>query len=360
MKSEQSDGFYFDESAEDLIRQAKERPPEPIIEGLLNVGEILVLHGTEESFKSIFVLQVAASICSRRPFLRRWAVPTSRRVGVLDTEMHRAGLGQRLGKLYASSPLPPGMAFFTEGALTYWRKCNFKDKFELLFDWVTRSEIDVLLIDTASDFFRGKDNPSDERIVGEFFDRIRNLPVKGRILVRHDRKKKEHDGGAHSNELIRGSARWKEDPEAIVCLKRVDKRTHEVCMEVGKLRYGAKPEPLQLWFDARCFRLIPLPPVIAVLEDGSKSREELVTECKQRFGIEERKVSDMIDDETDFIVRGQDGHKRTLELDPERVKAAPWYSFLECESKNQPMQLHSGPHTPGGGCCSIEPQGGAE
>lgn len=153
---------------------------------------------------------------------------------------------------------------------------------------------------------------------------------------------------------------WKEDPEAIVYLKRVDKRTHEVYMEVGKLRYGAKPEPLQLWFDAKCFRLIPLPPVIAVLEDGCESREELVTECKQRFGIEERKVSDMIDDETDFIVRGQDGHKRTLELDPERVKEAPWYSLLECESKNQPMYLHSGPDIPGGGCCSIEPQEGAE
>lgn len=36
-------------SAAALIRLAKEHPPEPILEGLLNVGDTLLMHGTEES-----------------------------------------------------------------------------------------------------------------------------------------------------------------------------------------------------------------------------------------------------------------------------------------------------------------------
>jgi hypothetical protein len=62
-------------SAQDLIRHAKEHPPEPIIKGLLNKGDILLLHGSEESFKSIFVLQIAESISLGSDLLRYWKVP---------------------------------------------------------------------------------------------------------------------------------------------------------------------------------------------------------------------------------------------------------------------------------------------
>lgn len=341
-------------SAEDLIRYAEEHPVEPIIDGLLNVGETLLLHGTEENFKSFFVLQVAESICTARPLLRGWVVPSKRRVGVVETEMHPAGLGERLGKMFADGGISSEMLFLSQAAIEHWRGLNLRGKFEMLEAWIANHDIEVLIVDTANDFFRGRDNPLDERVVGGFFDRMRKLHLQARILVRHDRKKKEHDGGAHSNELIRGSARWKEDPETILYLKRKDKRTHEVHMEVGKLRYGKKPEPQDLWFDAKCFRLTPLPPVIAVLENGGKSREELVSECQQRFGVGGRKVSDMLDEEGDFIVRGQEGHKKTLEIDPERAKEAPWHPFLGCHSESHPpMYIEGGPHIAGGEAMAV-------
>jgi AAA domain len=340
------DTFYFDQSAEELIRHAKEHPPEPIIQGLLNVGETLVIHGTEESFKSVFVLQIAESVSTGGPLLRRWEVHSHYRVGVLDTEMHRAGLGERLGKMFAPGAPPDGLFFFGEDALARWRNLRFADKFAMLEEWISHSYIDVLIVDTANDFFRGHDNPSDERIVGEFFDRMRSLPLKARILVRHDRKKKEHDFGAHSNELIRGSARWKEDPEAILYLKRKDKRTHEVHSEVGKLRYGRKPESQALWFDARCFRLTPLPPVIAVLEAGGLSRQQVIAECEERFGINSRKADDLVGDEREFLTETHEGHRRILKIDPDHSKAAPWYSFLEYRAESQPMYIQSGPKIP--------------
>jgi hypothetical protein len=41
-------------SAADLIQLSKDNPPEPIIENLLFRGDVLVLHGKEESYKSIW------------------------------------------------------------------------------------------------------------------------------------------------------------------------------------------------------------------------------------------------------------------------------------------------------------------
>jgi hypothetical protein len=301
------------------------------------------LHGTEENFKSVFVLQLAESISMARPLLRRWEVPSKRRVGVVETEMHPAGLGERLGKMFAEGGVPREMLFLSKEAIGEWRGLNLRDKFEMLEAWIAKYGIEVLIVDTANDFFRGRDNPSDERVVGEFFDRIRNLHIKARILVRHDRKKKEHDGLAHSNELIRGSARWKEDPETILYLKRKDKRTHEVHMEVGKLRYGRKPEPLALWFDALDFRLTPLPPVIAVLEKGSLSRQQILVDCDERFGIRSRKGDDLVVEERDFLIESQEGHQRILKIDPERAKEAPWYSFLGCRAESHPMYVETGP-----------------
>jgi hypothetical protein len=184
------------------------------------------------------------------------------------------------------------------------------------------------MIDTANDFFRGQENPSDERSVGEFFDLLRNLSPSASVLVRHDRKKKDIDAESHSNELIRGSAEWKEDPEAILSIRRTDKRTNEVEVDVGKLRYGVKPQPTQAWFDSDCFRLTPLPPVIAVLESGLKVRQQIVEECQRRFGVQERLVAMMLDAARPYLKEGRQGHNATFELDGAASAEAPWSSFL--------------------------------
>jgi hypothetical protein len=315
-------------SARELIQYSKDHPPEAIIEGLLNVGDTLLLHGTEESYKSVFILQIAESICTGRSLLRHYKVRGTRRVGIIETEMHPAMLGQRLANMFADGSAPENMCFLDEMQLKEWRRCDMDEKVRVIGNWIIDQNIQVLMIDTANDFFRGEDNPSEERSVGGFFDQMRNLPACARIFVRHDRKKKDIDGEAHSNELIRGSAEWKEDPEAILYLKRKDKRTHEVEMEVGKLRYGKKPEPFQLWFDLSCFRLLPLPPVIAALEDGKRSRQEIIAECKRRFGVEARLADSMIEAYRPFLREEQQGHNRIFELHAEHCLEALWAGFL--------------------------------
>jgi hypothetical protein len=315
-------------SATELIEYAKENPPQPIIDGLVHDGDTFLIHGSEESFKSVFVVQIAESIASGRPLLRHFRCRASWRTGVIETEMHPAMLGERLATMFPGGNAPEKLCFFGEDLLKQWRGQGLDGKFEIISRWVAEHQIEVLVIDTANDFFRGTENPSDERCVGAFFDKLRNLHLRANVLVRHDRKKKDFDAEYHSNELIRGSAEWKEDPEAILHIRRNDKRTHQVTLDVGKLRYGAKPEPLDAWFDLSSMRLTALPPLVAVLEAGQRTRQEVIAECEQRFRIAPRTVDSMIDTNAGYIRLGTEGHNRTLELDPARCLEAPWASFL--------------------------------
>jgi len=238
-------------------------------------------------------------------------------------------LGKRLAAMFRPpAPPPENLLFMSPESMKLWRRQEPGGKFDAIHRWIADHGIEVLMIDTANDFFRGNENPSDEGSVGAIFDRLRGLPVEARVVVRHDRKKKEIDAESHSNELIRGSAEWKEDPEAILYLGRRDKRTHEVRLDVGKLRYGTKPGPFELWFDAGTFRLTPLPPVIAVLEQGRRTRQEIIAECSRRFGIEERLASEMISTLRNVLREDRQGHSETFELDPERCAATEWAGFL--------------------------------
>jgi len=317
-------------SAADLVKEAAENPPQPVIEDLQYTDDICLVHGLEECFKSMFVLQKAESMALAKPFLRQWQVPQKFRVGIIETELHPAMLGKRLRNMFPKGAMPDNIRFLASESLKQWRREQMKGKLSLLEKWISDEGIEVLMIDIASDFFRGTDDPNKETAVGEMFDLLRNLPVKAVDLVRHDRKQRpgEDQYVWSSNELISGSGEWKHDPELILYLKRADRRTHEVYFEVGKLRYGSKPEPMDLWFDAGNFRLTPLPPVIAVLTDGPKSREELVRACGWRFHLGHAKVDEMIAHEKPFLGEAQRGHEKVFEIDLERAKQAPWGKYL--------------------------------
>jgi RecA-family ATPase len=312
-------------SATDLIRLAKEHPPVPIVQGLLNEEEILLLHGSEDSYKSFFVLQVADSIASGRS-LFAWDVPQARRVGVIETELNEASLGERLARIFPGNGAPENLRFLSEGGLRDWKRLSLLRKIAFAQRWVQSEGIQVLMIDTANDFFRGADNASQERSVGQFFDELRAIEVDARLIVRHDRKK--NDNGGNPNDRIRGASEWKEDPEVIVSLKREDRRTNEVVLSVDKQRYGRKPDALTLWFDTEVFRLDGLPPVIDVLWSGKQSRREILEACHKRFSLGQRKVDDMLAHEREFLREQPEGREKYFEIDLEKVPEACWVDFL--------------------------------
>ena len=308
-------------SIEDLIAKSKQNPPDPIIEGLIFKGDICLIHGQEASYKSIFVFQMADNIAGGTPLLRRFKVPRKRRVGVVETELHDAQLGERLAQMFTDGKPPEGLRVFA--AMDHFRAAHSMDsRLKLMRHWIAQEGIEVLFLDIASDFFRGQnDNPSDERVVASFFEQLRDMGLTSAV-VRHDHKPRAEDyGDGNTNNRIRGSGEWKEDPEVIVGLSRNDRRTNQIELEVGKLRYGSRPEPMKPWFDAGPFRLTLLPAVIAALENGPLARRDLLAACEKRFGLSARKTDELIQQIKPFISEKQQRHEKLFELNAEAITA---------------------------------------
>lgn len=306
----------------ELIQRAREHPPEAIVEGLLFADDIFLIHGEEESYKSIFVFQLADNIASGTPVLGRFSVPQARRVGILETELHESQLGERLDRMFGKSE--PAQDLYIFGDMESFRKApNMDKRLNLVCEWVQEQSLEVLFLDIANDFFRGaSDNPKDEGAVAVFFERLRAMGVTCGV-VRHDHKPRMEDfQTSNSNNRIRGSGEWKEDPEVVLWLERQDRRTNQVNLEVGKLRYGRKPEPMKPWFDVDSFRLTLLPPVVAVLaSEGRRTRRQLLEACQRRFGLASRKTDELVGELTAFLRTSQMGHEKAFELDIEMVQA---------------------------------------
>ena len=90
-------------------------------------------------------------------------------------------------------------------------------------------------------------------------------------------------------------------------------------LEVGKLRYGPKPQPLELWFDAGTLRLTPLSPIITLLEAGSMSRQQLLIQAKDRFGLSKRTLDEQLAEYRPFLKETRQGHAKVFEIDWDEV-----------------------------------------
>jgi hypothetical protein len=166
----------------DLIHRAKHSPPKPIVAGLLNEKEIAGLHGAPEVFKTIFTLQLAECLATGKPFLGVWQVPKPRRVYFLETEMHETALGSRLVKMYTNETPPDRIYFANEAQLKqFHRATDLRQKFDLLRQWLKEAKADVVVLDTANPFFRGKESPNDETTAGAFFDLLQSQTPHGQF-----------------------------------------------------------------------------------------------------------------------------------------------------------------------------------
>lgn len=310
----------------DLIGQAVRNPAKPIMEGLFHECETAGLHGSQESFKTIWTLQLAESLATGNSFLGVWAVPKPVRVFFFETEMSVTSLGARLKKMFDGRTPPPNVWFANEAQLKKFRRAaNLELKFKLLNEWLREMAADVLIVDTCNPFFRGRESANDETVVGAFFDHMDALHVQSKLFVRHNHKPKADDVGTEAASRIRGSGQFADVPDLLFELRRCDKRLNSAELEVTKFRHGTKPENLKIWFDAEQFRLISIPPVVEVLRLGLQTREELLAALERRFGIGQRKGDDYINAERGWLREQKSGHKVIFEIDIEHARYAEWY-----------------------------------
>jgi hypothetical protein len=304
----------------DLMREARQNPAKPVIEGLLHEGETVGLHGAPEVFKTIFTLQLAESLATGTPFLGIWDVPRPRSVYYLETEMSVTALGERLSRMFRDHIPPNAVHFADESRLRQFRRApNLAAKFDLLKVWVREAQADFVILDTCNPFFRGKESPNDETTAGMFFDLLAALPGKNTLFVRHNHKRRQEDADSDSAGKIRGSGQFADVPDLLIEMRRMDKRTSEAQLAVSKFRHGSKPEDVSIWFDSGDFRLITIPPVIHVLLEGPLHRPELLNRLKCRFGIGERKADEIISKQRIYLIEKMAGHKKVFEVDWDAV-----------------------------------------
>jgi hypothetical protein len=297
-----------------LIRYAKETKIPWIIEDLWQDGGIALIHSLEGEFKSVLSYQIAETVATGSPLLRAWDVPCARRVGILETEMDDLEVGKRLGSMYPDAHWPATLEVSDSALLKeFRRRTTFPERLACIDHWLTERKVEVLIWDTINSML-ATGEPNSERSVSQFFDGIALLPAKSTLIVRHDVKPSRDAALRSSNQLVRGSNRLVEDASVVIHLKRLDKASNKVQMEVGKLRNGPKPEPIELWFDAGTFRLTPLPPIVALLEYGSLSRQELIAQAESRFSLKERAVDEHRAQLTGCLDETKDGHQRILSL----------------------------------------------
>ncbi|MFB3922765.1 MAG: AAA family ATPase [Terriglobia bacterium] len=310
-----------------MIETAEKHPPKAVITGLFNEHEIVGLHGPREVFKTMLCLELAEAIASGVPFVGTWKVPQARSVYLLETEMSPEAVGERLRRMYAVRRMPSGVYFASKSELRCFRRAVGLDKkFQLLNSWVNDCGAEVVIIDTANPFFRGKESANEEAHVGHFFDLLEAAPGILKIFVRHDRKPRLEDALSDSAEHIRGSSQFGDVPDALFQITRKDKRINEAVLSITKFRHGDRPPDVPLWFDVTDFRLISIPPVVYLLLREPLTRQQLLAALDKRFHVSARSGDSMISAESPFLIQKMIGHERAFQIDWIAAKDAPWFA----------------------------------
>jgi hypothetical protein len=303
-------------SIQKLINHALNNPVHWIIEGLWQEGGIAIVHSLEEEFKSVLAYQMGEAVAAGTPLLRLWDVPKSRRTGFFETEMDDLEMGRRLGIMYPHAGFPEQLVVSNEELLKEFRKrAKMNEKFECLDGWIRSQQLEILVWDTINSTLAAGGDPNSERTGSLFYDMVALLPLKGLLVVRHDIKPSKDTSQRGSNQLVRGTNRLVEEASLVLYLKRKTKASHMVRFEVGKLRNAPKPELMELWFDAGRFGLSLIPPVPALLESGSLTRQELLEQAESRFQLKKRTVDEHRTKLASFLVETMVGHQRVVALD---------------------------------------------
>lgn len=244
------------------LGQIYEEPPEEatfiVDQGILPVGGRLLVTGAPKAGKSIFIENLALSIASGVPFLRRFNINDGQgpsRVLLLDRELSARSLFDRLDQLIADRP---GYALAADNLLIDHQHRIILDTAEAagqLIGLIRANNAQVIILDTAYKFFNG-DVESAKSVIKAFatLDEVIKETGCSVVLTHHHRKGggKGKDMEMPSAEQVTGSLYWTGWPNGTVLINHLDRRVDQPFNTVASFvafRDAAPPEPLALYRD---------------------------------------------------------------------------------------------------------------
>ena len=307
------------------IEEARLNPIRWLVPGILLRDGIHVLHGKEESFKTMLTIQLHEALARGGEFLLQ-PVEGGLATGIVELEEKPNLFGHRLDRFFGDDPpnihlLPPHLRASVLGCRTP------KDRISIIADWAQRLALAVVSIDSAVKLFPPFCDLSKPELASEVFNCLQNLPTLW--LLAHDRKSAAEGGRdavgnpiRRGNDEIVGSGRFAQDPDVIHQMIRDDARAPRVVLDCGKVREGIKQPRLELWFDAVDFRLHPLHPYIHLLGPEPRAEEDILREAEARYHWRERRARSYLAtllqlkaaDRQHVVAESQQGHRKMLRL----------------------------------------------
>jgi hypothetical protein len=283
----------------DLVQLTEKRPLKWYVPEVVLEDAIHVLHGAEESFKTMLTLQLHEALAFGTRFMGR-KVRGRHITGIAQLEMKQRQFGHRLVKFFTGHAMPEIKLLpehLREHVLT---AATPKDRIGILGDWADAEGISFISIDSSSKLFPAGYSPNEQDCASDVFNQLQKLPTTW--ILAHDRK--PFKGLQVGNDEIVGSGRFKQDPDIVHQMVRPDARSPKAVFYWGKMRVGMKPEPVNLFFDAVDYRLYPFHPYLHLLEQKAMTGMSLVAEALPRFGWRERQAREYLETLKELVAEG--------------------------------------------------------
>lgn len=241
------------------LAEITESPPEEaeflIEQGILPKAGRLLIAGKPKVGKSIFVDNLALSLASGIPFLKRFKVDHPTRTLLLDRELSKSSLFKRLHQLMDDRP---GYKAAMENLLIdhdHLLRLDQKNAYDTLLQLVEQNGAEVVILDTAYKFFGGDVESSSSLMKGfEVLDKV--LHETGVSIVMTHHLKKGQGGRAKENtdvadpDGVAGSFLWTGWPNGTILLNYLSRSVENPYNSVATFtafRDAAPPEPLALY-----------------------------------------------------------------------------------------------------------------
>lgn len=236
-----------------------ENPPEEgtflVEQGILPQGGRLLIAGRPKVGKSIFAENLALSLASGLKFLGRFNVDHPTRVLLLDRELAKRSLYERIMELMSYRPGYRAAAenlCIDHDHLLKWDQPGAYDK---LCELVTQNGAEVIIFDTAYKFLTG-DMEKSGRMSAAFdvLDRVIHETGVSIVITHHHRKGTTDSKGKDvaDSESVAGSFLWTGWPNATILLNYLERSVinpFNAACTFTAFRDAAPPEPLAIYRD---------------------------------------------------------------------------------------------------------------
>jgi len=277
-------------SVQALIEQSRQFPMRWLVPDIVLEDGVHILHGPEESFKTMLTLQLHEALTVGGRFLLRQSVG-GLRTGIAELEMKNRLFGHRLGKFFRHD-VPNIHVLPDTLRRTVLSGRSARERIEVIAKWAESERLQFVSIDSAVKLFPPGHDLSRADLASEVFNQLQRLPTVW--IIAHDRKPLSGVTATGGNAEIVGSGRFAQDPDVIHEMARPDRRAPVAEFSWGKMREGEKSDSIPLYFDRVDYRLYPLHPYLHLLVQRSMLESELIAEAARRYGWKERRAREYL------------------------------------------------------------------